>query len=64
MSAVAGTRQFSKCTVLVAEPCWPIFRSALPMTRPGVPASTRKQEMPLPFGASGLVTAQTTKMPA
>ncbi len=60
----AGTRAPSKWTMLVAEPCCPIFFSALPMVTPGVPAGTRKTEIPLPLGASGSVTAQTTKMPA
>jgi hypothetical protein len=50
--------------VFVAEPIWPIFFSALPTTSPGVPASTRKHEMPFPFGALGSVTAQTTNTPA
>src|SRR4051794_6239935 len=62
--ASPGTRQPSKRTALAAEPVWPIFFSALPMTRPGASRSTRKQEMPFPFGASGSVTAQTTNNPA
>ncbi len=61
---LAGMRQLSKISSLVAEACWPILCSSLPMISPGVPASTRKQLMPLPFGASLSVTAQTTKTPA
>ena len=64
IKAVAGTRQFSKCTILVAEPVLAHFLLGLADDEPGVPASTRKQEMPFPFGRSGSVTAQTTKIPA
>src|SRR6185369_7268766 len=59
-----GSRQLSKITSLVADACCPIFFSSLPITSPGVPASTRKQLIPFPFGALLSVTAQATKTPA
>jgi hypothetical protein len=48
----------------VCAPRWPIFLSILPSRSPGVPASTRKAEMPRgPFSA-GSVRAITVNSPA
>ena len=42
----AGTRHCSKITMAVGCECQPSFFSWAPKDSPGVPFSTRKQEMP------------------
>jgi hypothetical protein len=47
----AGTRQSAKLTIAVGWVCQPSFFSGLPKERPGLPASTTRQEMPLGPGS-------------
>ena len=62
-SAEPGTAHSSNESGTVFEARSPIFCSCGPMVSPGVPASTRKAEIPLVPGA-GSVRAQTTITPA
>ncbi len=56
----AGTRQFSNDRAEVTEPFSPIFGSFLPGIKPGVPFSTRKQEMPRVPAAGSVLAVQLT----